>query len=378
MNAPDRPEPGDAAARFVGGLSRERDEEPARKVTGWDRAARVDGVWALKWGCLWVGVGTVLSGAMVVGFLVWMAMEMGRSIVEGIGESLQASMQPFVEELRAADALASVPAPPPEVGTAEQAAALGPAVADALNASDRAAVVRLLNAPSLLRGLVEPETAGKFAAALADGTIEAEGFDLDPFDPQAPTVIARSDATPTDPEAVAPGDPPRPPPRDPPAWAGEDAEPQPPGTGAVLYWATSWSGIAMSENSSGAFAIAEGVRFDGVTTHDGLPAAALVFTEPGEDPDPCDGVAEVGTPVERQVLLIPAPDGRIGSMFFVGTQPELDGFPAPEGGETFAAAFRRSGRALLAPMLENFENWPEGVEPNDQDLPPSNITDEAP
>ena len=360
MHAPARREPGDAAARFVGGLSCDRDEEPASKVTGWDRAARADVVWGLKWGCFWVCAATVTSGALVVGFLIWAAMNVGRQIAEGIGESLQASVRPFVEELRAADVLASVPAPPPEVGTAEQAAALGPAMADALNAGDRAAAIRLLNAPSLLRGLIGPELAEQFAAALADGEVDAqsinprflvtymlagEGIEADPKDagPASDDSGERLDL----------------PPPEPPAWAGEGVEALAPGESAVLYFAMLWSGIMnAAEPSTGPSPLIGGAEFDGVTTHDGVPAAALLLTQPGEDPDPCDGIAEVGPPVKRRVLLIPAPDGRVGCMFFVGTQADMEGFPAPEGGETFEAAFRRSGRSVLAPMLENFKDWP--------------------
>ena len=364
----DRPPPaepadrGVAAARFVGDLERRRPGGPVRKVSGWERAARADAIWWAKWGCATVAAGTFGLGCVLVVGLMWVGAQIGAQIGEGLAKGLQQSLTPLVEELEAAAALAAIPAPPAAAGTAEQAAALGPAVAEAWNERDRAAFVRLLNAPSLLRGLVDAELAEAFAAAaVGPNPGDADPERLNPLGVLTGGIVVGETE-----EAAEAGRGGEERPSSGPAASAAGSEPVPtwpPGVRIVLWPIATWlTGVFGPDGGTNAVPGEQATAaFDGVVTHAGRPAAALLFTSPGGDPDPCDGADGAGPPVVTRVLLIPAPDGRVGSVFLPAglslPDPGDEEFsipPPPPGGETFAAGYRRWGRGILAPMVKRW------------------------
>ena len=289
MPAPDPPPPDDAPP-----------DDPPRKVSGWERAGRGDARWWIWRACVALAISSALTAVLLVVGAVWfvaaVVAPMGEAIADIVAEGLAEALAPLAEEMRAAKTLVETPAPPPVAGTAEQAAELGRSFAAAWAGGDPSAVAVLLDRASLLRGLIDAPTIDLLAAA-----DPSQGESL-------PPALSRSRVGSDD------GDP------------GVASPPAPPpGTRAVWWMASRFLDDPLSLPAAAGCV----VRADGVTSVDGVPAAALIFTSPGADPAPCDDAPAVGPPTERTVLLVPGPDGRVAAVYLEET------------GEYLADAFRR-------------------------------------
>ena len=260
------------------------------------------------------GVFTLFSVVAIAGCLIsavifvrHVAGEFGKAM-EGMGEAI-ASAVTAAGDVRALREEVAVPAPPPVAGTAEQAAALGEALAAAVAADDADAALALVDRGSLLRGLL-PE----------------------------PWLAAYS--------------------RVPAAESLPDATSPPPGAlGAVLY-----QGAALRALFDLASPPEGAVTAEGVTEINGLPAAAFTVTaplpvyrtdgarEPNGEGDQMNEGASGAEPAPRtvtfRVFLIPGPDGRVAAI-------SLEDYPTPgrPGGETFTGSYAEALRLILAYLI---------------------------